>query len=60
VDGTKIAEQTLDNTQPGEFFEVTYPIPQALTQSKDKVMVRFRAHPSELAGGFFGAQIVQR
>ncbi len=60
VDGVQIAEQMLENNQPGQFFEVTYPIPTALSQGKTKLTVRFQAKPGAIAGGVFGARLVRR
>ncbi len=60
VEGVRIAEQTLENNRPGEFFEVRYPIPPALTRGKSRVTVRFQALPGAVAGGVFGARIVRR
>jgi hypothetical protein len=60
VDGQKIAEQTLNNNRPNEFFEVTYSIPETLTKDKSKVTVRFQAKPGAIAGGVFGTRIVRR
>lgn len=59
VDGKKIATQTLDNNQPGSFFDVSYLLPTDLTASKEKVTVRFQAHPGRLAGGVFGLRILR-
>ncbi|MGQ9487432.1 MAG: beta-L-arabinofuranosidase domain-containing protein [Armatimonadota bacterium] len=59
VDGKKIATQTLDNNQPGRFFDVSYPLPQDLTAGKERVTVRFQAHPGRLAGGVFGLRILR-
>lgn len=60
VNGQKIAEQTLENNRPGAFFDVRYPIPEALTRGKSKATVRFQAKPGAVAGGVFGARIVRR
>jgi hypothetical protein len=60
VDGTKIATQTLLNNKPNQFFDVTYPIPTELTAGKEKVTVKFQAHPDHWAGGLFGARTVLR
>ncbi|HOJ62129.1 MAG TPA: glycoside hydrolase family 127 protein [bacterium] len=60
VEGTRIATQTLNNDKPGEFFDMTYPLPQELTQGKDKVTVRFEAHPGNYAGGVFGIRMIKR
>jgi hypothetical protein len=48
-----LATQSLDRNKPGEFFDVEYPIPPELTKGKDKVTVRFQAHPNNTAGGVF-------
>ncbi|HEX8235233.1 MAG TPA: DUF6805 domain-containing protein [Abditibacteriaceae bacterium] len=60
VNDVKIAEQILENNQPGQFFDQTYPIPTHLTLGKAKVTVRFQAKPGAIAGGVFGARIVRR
>ncbi|MFB3789597.1 MAG: beta-L-arabinofuranosidase domain-containing protein [bacterium] len=59
VEGTQIATQTLNNDKPGEFFDVTYPLPAELTQGKEKVTVRFTAHPEHFAGGVFGLRMLR-
>jgi hypothetical protein len=53
IDGRKIAEQSLGFDKPNEFYDKVYPIPQELTQGKQKVTVRFQAHPQHVAGGIF-------
>ena len=61
-----LATQTLLQNKPGEFFEVRYPIPfdlietktDALGQKLDKLTVRFQAHPGSTAGGVFGLRVV--
>jgi len=60
IDGRKIGTQTLDMNRPGEFFDVTYPIPEDLTENKEKVTVRFQSQPGAMAGGVFGCRIVRR
>ncbi len=59
VDGEKIATQTLANNRPGIFFDVTYPLPEKLTQGKTDATVRVQAHAGALAGGIFGARILR-
>ena len=54
VDGTAMATQKLDRNAPGEFFEVKWSLPPELTAGKDRVTVRFQAHPGHTAGGLFG------
>ena len=58
VNGEKVGTQVLENNKPGQFFEVTYPIPAQLMAGKTKVTVRFQAHPGAFAGGVFGARLV--
>jgi DUF1680 family protein len=60
VDGTKIGTQTLLNNQPGRFFDVSYPLPETLTKGRQKVTVKFQAHPGNWAGGLFGARILRQ
>ena len=59
IDGRKIAEQKLDNEHPGGFFDQSYTIPQDLTAGKDRVTVRFQAHPGKMAGGLFECRIIR-
>jgi len=49
-----LATQVLKRDRPGEFFEVAYPIPEALTRGKSMVRITFNAHPDHIAGGVFG------
>ena len=60
VDGKIVGTQTLLNNQPGEFFDVTYPLTPAMTNGKDKVTVRLQAQPGMMAGGLFGARMLRR
>jgi DUF1680 family protein len=58
VDGAKIATQTLANNRPDEFFDVEYPIPEALTHGRQQVTVRFQSHAGNFAGGVFDRILV--
>ncbi len=58
VGGSVIATQTLTNNSPGQFFNMEYAIPSALTAGKTNVIVGFQAHPGQMAGGVFGLQTV--
>ena len=60
VNDTKIGTQTLLENQPGKFFDVAYPIPADAIQGRDKVTVRFQAHPGKLAGGLYGVRIMKK
>jgi len=59
VDGKVIATQRLQRNKPGQFFDVTYTIPIELTKGKEKVTIRFQAHPKCIAGGVFGVRMVR-
>ncbi|MDP8246134.1 MAG: glycoside hydrolase family 127 protein [Candidatus Hinthialibacter antarcticus] len=59
IDGTKIAEQTLARNKPDEFFDVAYPVPDELRKEKEKITVKFQAHPGNFAGGLFGCRLVK-
>jgi uncharacterized protein len=60
VDGVRIATQSLQQDRPGQFFDVTYPVSEELTRGKEKVTVRFQAHPGNTAGGLYGLRVVRR
>jgi hypothetical protein len=59
VDDQKIATQTLNRNRPGELFEVEYRIPPELTRGKERITVKFQAHPDNIAGGVFGCAILK-
>ena len=58
VDDRKIATQELNAPKPGQFMDVTYEIPSDLTKGKQRVTVKFQAHPGAMAGGIFGCRIM--
>jgi hypothetical protein len=60
IDGQVIAEELLEGDHPGRFFDVTYPIPEELTQGKEEVTIRFQPRQDRTAGPVFGCRIVQR
>ena len=59
IDGTKVATQSLNNNQPGRFFDVEYAIPPDLTRGKKKATVKFAGHPGRTAGGVFGVAMLK-
>jgi len=59
VDGTTIGSETLNNDNPGRYFDKTYPIPADLTRGKNLVTVKLQAKPGAMAGGLFGCRIVR-
>jgi hypothetical protein len=59
VEGSKLATQHLENNRPGRFYDEVYPIPESLTQGKEKVTIKFQAQPGAWAGGIFGLRILK-
>jgi hypothetical protein len=59
VDGQKLVTQKLNNNKPGQVYEETYPLPAGLTQGKEKITVKFQAHPKNTAGGVFGCAVLK-
>lgn len=58
VDGTVVATQQLEELKLGEFVEVAYPVPEALTRGKELVAVTFRAKKNKVAGGVYGCRML--
>jgi hypothetical protein len=58
VDGEKIATQQLE-LHPGEYFDLEYPLPERLTRGKQRITVKFQAHPEAIAGSVFDVRVAQ-
>ena len=59
IDGTPIATENISGKNTGAFYDVTYPIPAALTKDKATITVKFQAHPGNTAGGVFHLALVR-
>ena len=57
VDGERIATQKLGHDRPGEFIDIDYAVPEALTQGKQSVRVKFVPHDRNTAGPVFGVRL---
>jgi len=57
VEGEKIAAEKLE-IHPTELFDLEYPIPERLTKGKERITVKFEAHPGALTGALFDLRIV--
>ncbi len=57
VDNQRIATQTLDRSRPGTFYDVDYPLPEALTRGKKQVKIRVVPHDRNTAGPIFGIRL---
>lgn len=60
LDGEKIATTSLHQNKPEQFWDKVYPLPESLTKGKQKVTMKFQAHPGNFAGGVFGVRVVKR
>jgi hypothetical protein len=59
VNDTRISTQKLDHNQPGEFFDVVHDLPAEMITGKTQVIVKFQAHPGQIAGGLYDLCILQ-
>lgn len=53
VDGELLADVTLENPNPKNFYDVYYEIPQEMIGDKIKITVKFQAETGGYAGGIF-------
>jgi DUF1680 family protein len=60
VNDIKIATQKLNNDKPGKLWDKSYAIPEELTKGKEKVRVKFAAHPGRMAGGLYGCRVLKK
>ncbi len=60
VDGVVLAREQLNGDQPGEFIERDYPIPQALSQDKTTLRIRFEPDNGVSAGPVFGMRLIEQ
>ena len=58
VDGEKVATQSLE-IHPTELFDIEYALPEALTRGKERIAVKFQAHPEAIAGSVLDVRTVQ-
>lgn len=59
IDGRKIATQKLNHNRPDEFYDEIHSLPAELTQGKERITVKFQAHPGNTAGGVFGVRVLR-
>jgi uncharacterized protein len=59
VDGQAVGNQKLERTDPGRFFDVSYPVSAALLAGKTKVTVRFEAAPGNQIAAVFGVRTLR-
>ena len=54
LDGRRLAEQTIERSEPPRFLEIEYVIPAEMTAGKQKVTVRFQATRGNPIGAVYG------
>jgi DUF1680 family protein len=59
VDGQQVAEQKVERTDPGRFYDVSYPISAALLHGKSHVTVRFQAKDRSQIAAVFGVRMAR-
>jgi DUF1680 family protein len=59
VEGQRIGQERLENSEPARFFDVEYAIPAGLIQGKEKVTVRFQAAEGSSTAGVYGIRIIR-
>jgi uncharacterized protein len=59
LDGQRLAEQQVDRTDPGRFFDVTYPVPAAMVQGKSSVTLRFQAKEGSQIAAVYGLRVIR-
>ncbi|HML73933.1 MAG TPA: glycoside hydrolase family 127 protein [Anaerohalosphaeraceae bacterium] len=60
MDDVKLTTQKLNNNKPGQFMDVQYDIPAEMVKGKDKIRIKFAAHPGNFAGGIFDCRILKK
>jgi uncharacterized protein len=60
VDGVVLAREALNGNQPGDFFDRDYPIPEALSQDKTTLRIRFEPDNGVSAGPVFGIRLIEQ
>ncbi|WP_328034762.1 DUF6805 domain-containing protein [Halalkalibacterium halodurans] len=58
IDDEVIKEEQLLGKNPGETLDVYYPIPLALTEGKEEVVVTFASKEGTVAGGVYGVRML--
>lgn len=58
VNGETVATEHLDRREPGNFFDVDYPLNKAQIKDGAQIAVRFQAYPGNMAGGIFGLRLL--
>ena len=59
VDGTRIAEEHVERSEPSRFVNVEHAVPPALVQGRQRVTVRFQAKQGSQVATIFGLRVIR-
>ena len=59
LDGRRLAEQTIQRSEPPRFLDIEYVIPAEMTKGKQKVTIRFQATRGDPIGAVYGLRTVR-
>ncbi|CAN5905092.1 hypothetical protein BH11GEM1_BH11GEM1_34480 [soil metagenome] len=59
IDGQRIAEQRVERTDPGRFYDVRYALPASVVQGKTSVTLRFQAKAGSQVTAVYGVRMVR-
>ncbi len=59
VEGERIATQRLHSDANGRFIDIAYPVPEHLTQGRERIRVRFVPETGHTAGPAFGVRLLR-
>lgn len=58
VDGVKVATVDLNKYKSSKFYDISYPVPESLTKSKQQVTITFKAVGNNNVGPVYGVRMV--
>jgi len=59
IDGQRVAESSIDRSEPPRFLELQYALPAEATRGKQKVAVRFQATRGNSIGAVYGLRTIR-
>ncbi|TSA34959.1 MAG: glycosyl hydrolase [Porphyromonadaceae bacterium] len=60
VNNKVIATENISNKKDGQFISIQYDIPDEISRGRFKVIVKFQAHPDNIAGPVFGIRTIRK
>jgi hypothetical protein len=59
VDGHVLADQHVERTDPGRFYDVRYDVPAGLVQGRDSLTIKFQADDKSQIAAIFGVRLIR-